>query len=117
MKKYSGQKLYDEMEKVPFLNRNISIRETNDVGLIKRCIDLLDQKKGEYKQEAVIVPWVSHRGLSIDIFGYSVCTKEFYEELEKRSKNNDISGDPYPARAYKRSVLEKKLLLVNPIIT
>jgi len=41
MKPYKGQKIYDEMEKVPFLDRDISIRESDNRELIRRCIDFL----------------------------------------------------------------------------
>ena len=109
MKKYSGQKIYDEMEKIPFLNRDISIRESESQALIKRSIVFLGDKTREYGEEAVLLPWISHCALSVEIFGYSVCKKSEYEDLVKKSKQKEISGDPYPARAYDISLLERKV--------
>ncbi|MEK6936700.1 MAG: hypothetical protein AABW58_01365 [Nanoarchaeota archaeon] len=114
MKKYSGQKIYDEMEKVPFLNRDISIRESRDLELIGRCITFLDAKTRGYGEDAVLLPWISHCALSVEIFGYTVCKKFKYEEITELARKKEINGDPYPAVAFTISLLEKKLKLLTP---
>src|SRR3989344_3680010 len=105
MKKYSGFELYESMEKVPFLDETVSVRKSKSYDLIKECIGYLTGRGAE----SVIVPWLSHKGLNVEIFGYTVCTKTEYSKLSKSVKNNEISGDPLPGTAYTPSMLEKKL--------
>ena len=105
MKTYKGQELYDEMEKVPFLDRNFSFQEADD-NEIKKAISYL-KRKSRANSEAVIVPWLSHKGLNIVIFGYTFSTKNYANDLKRLVEEDKISGDPLPGHSYDISRLEK----------
>ncbi len=47
MKKYKGQRVYDSMDNLPFLDESISLRRTGDADLIARCIEYLKEKGQE----------------------------------------------------------------------
>ena len=105
--------IFGENRRINFLDSNMSIRQTKDIGLLERLRCYLENRNRENGEKYVIGEWLSHKGIGIAVVKHKVYTLEEAKRIFE--ENGQYGKDPFFGGGFDLEYFENKLKRLKKI--